>query len=250
MESAEDTPGALSAYIRYNHEFTEPTSGLFLTRDDEKSSFNSVTPTDFSMYDQDDTEHVGWYYIPVKNKKATWMSPYMNSNINVYMISYVVPIYVDGKSIGIVGMDINFNTFTDTVDSSKIFKTGYSFLTDSDGNITYHNKIDVGTNLQKTDNGTNLLVSALKDSKKEQTLISYSYKNTSKVMYYKTLQNGMKYILTAPKSELNAQSAALSKQIAGGARYRYDYYCYHRIYHRHGNHKTYQTNRRHSTGYR
>ena len=27
----------------------------------------------------------------------------------------------------------------------------------------------------------------------------------------------MKYILTAPKSELNAQSAALSKQIAGGA---------------------------------
>lgn len=96
------------------------------------------------------------------------MSPYMNSNINVYMISYVVPIYVDGKSIGIVGMDINFNTFTDTVDSSKIFKTGYSFLTDSDGNITYHNKIDVGTNLQKTDNGTNLLVSALKDSKKNR----------------------------------------------------------------------------------
>ena len=217
MESAEDTPGALSAYIRYNPEFTEPTSGLFLTRNDEKSSFNSVTPTDFSMYDQDDTEHVGWYYIPVKNKKATWMSPYMNSNINVYMISYVVPIYVDGKSIGVVGMDINFKTFTDTVDSSKIFKTGYSFLTDSDGNITYHNKIDVGTNLQKTDNGTSLLVSALKDSKKEQTFISYSYKNTSKIMYYKTLQNGMKYILTAPKSELNAQSAALSKQIAGGA---------------------------------
>ena len=61
MESAEDTPGALSAYIRYNPKFTEPTSGLFLTRNDEKSSFNSVTPTDFSMYDQDDTEHVGWY---------------------------------------------------------------------------------------------------------------------------------------------------------------------------------------------
>ena len=119
MESAEDTPGALSAYIRYNPEFTEPTSGLFLTRNDEKSSFNSVTPTDFSMYDQDDTEHVGWYYIPVKNKKATWMSPYMNSNINVYMISYVVPIYVDGKSIGVVGMDINFKS---NPASQKLYK--------------------------------------------------------------------------------------------------------------------------------
>ena len=217
MESAQDTPGALTAYIRYNPEFTEPTSGLFLTRNDDKSKFQSVTPTDFSMYDQDDTEHVGWYYIPVKNKKSTWMSPYMNSNINVYMISYVIPIYVDGKSIGIVGMDINFNTFTDTANSAKIFNTGYSSLTDEDGNIMYHQKLKVGTNLEKTDNGTSPLVNALKDGDKEQTLISYSYKNASKVMYYKTLQNGMKYILTAPKSELNAQSSALSKQITGGA---------------------------------
>ena len=29
--------------------------------------FTSVTPTDFSMYDPSDLEHVGWYYIPVQN---------------------------------------------------------------------------------------------------------------------------------------------------------------------------------------
>ena len=47
MQSAQNTKGALTAYIRYNPEFTEPTSGLFLTRDNSDSEFESVTPTDF-----------------------------------------------------------------------------------------------------------------------------------------------------------------------------------------------------------
>ena len=59
---AEHTDGAITAYIRYNPEFTEPTSGIFLTRNDTRSAFDSVTPTDFSMYDPSDVAHVGWYY--------------------------------------------------------------------------------------------------------------------------------------------------------------------------------------------
>lgn len=75
LEFANHTQGALTAYIRYNPEFAEPDSGLFLTRDDSNSEFASVTPTDFSMYEPDDLEHVGWYYIPVENKEPTWMYP-------------------------------------------------------------------------------------------------------------------------------------------------------------------------------
>ena len=105
---AEHTDGAITAYIRYNPEFTEPTSGIFLTRNDTQSAFESVTPTDFSMYDPSDAAHVGWYYIPVANKAPLWMDPYLNANINVYMISYVVPLYENGTSVGILGMDIDF----------------------------------------------------------------------------------------------------------------------------------------------
>ena len=50
---AEHTEGAITAYIRYNPEFTEPTSGIFLTRNDTESAFESVVPTDFSMYEPD-----------------------------------------------------------------------------------------------------------------------------------------------------------------------------------------------------
>ena len=99
-----NTEGALTAYIRYNPEFTEPDSGVFWSRSSDAEKFEALVPTDFSMYSPDDLEHVGWYYIPVQNGKPTWMDPYLNSNINVYMVSYVIPIVINGESIGIIGI--------------------------------------------------------------------------------------------------------------------------------------------------
>ena len=217
MQSAQNTKGALTAYIRYNPEFTEPTSGLFLTRDNSDSEFESVTPTDFSMYDPSDVEHVGWYYIPVQNGKETWMEPYLNSNIGVYMISYVIPIEVDGESIGIIGMDIDFSEFTNTIDSLSIFDSGYGFLANDSGKVMYHKDLEIGSNLADADSGLQAVVDALGNEQTEETAVSYTYQGKDKVMYYRTLENGMKFILTAPKTELQAKSKQLAGQIFGGA---------------------------------
>lgn len=217
MQSAQNTKGALTAYIRYNPEFTEPTSGLFLTRDNSDSEFESVTPTDFSMYDPSDVEHVGWYYIPVQNGKETWMEPYLNSNIGVYMISYVIPIEVDGEYIGIIGMDIDFSEFTDTIDSLSIFDSGYGFLVNESGKVMYHKDLEIGSNLADADSGLQSVVDALGNEQTEETAVSYTYQGKDKVMYYKTLENGMKFVLTAPKTELQEKSRQLAKQIFGGA---------------------------------
>lgn len=217
MQSAQNTKGALTAYIRYNPEFTEPTSGLFLTRDNSDSEFESVTPTDFSMYDPSDVEHVGWYYIPVQNGKETWMEPYLNSNIGVYMISYVIPIEVDGESIGIIGMDIDFSEFTNTIDSLSIFDSGYGFLVNESGKVMYHKDLEIGSNLADADSGLQSVVDALGNEQTEETAVSYTYQGKDKVMYYKTLENGMKFVLTAPKTELQEKSRQLAKQIFGGA---------------------------------
>lgn len=217
MQSAQNTKGALTAYIRYNPEFTEPTSGLFLTRNNSDSEFESVTPTDFSMYDPSDVEHVGWYYIPVQNGKETWMEPYLNSNIGVYMISYVIPIEVDGESIGIIGMDIDFSEFTNTIDSLSIFDSGYGFLANDSGEVMYHKDLEIGSNIADADSGLQAVVDALGNEQTEETAVSYTYQGKDKVMYYKTLENGMKFVLTAPKTELQEKSRQLAKQIFGGA---------------------------------
>lgn len=82
LNFARNTEGAMTVYVRYNPEFTDPSSGLFYSKPDVNSDFEKLVPTDFSMYDPEDSAHVGWYYIPVNNKVPTWMSPYLNENIN------------------------------------------------------------------------------------------------------------------------------------------------------------------------
>ena len=107
LNFANHTNGAVTVYLRYNPKYSNPTSGIFAQRPSLDSDLESLTPTDFSMYDEGDMEHVGWYYLPVQAGKAIWMSPYMNENVNIYMISYVVPLFAeDGTSLGVIGMDI------------------------------------------------------------------------------------------------------------------------------------------------
>ncbi len=213
LQLGQNTEGALSVYIRYNPDFTEPTSGVFLLRDNTASTFQDVTPTDFSMYDPTDTEHVGWYYIPVQNKAPTWMSPYMNANVNIYMISYVIPIYKDGESIGIVGMDIDFSQIQSIVDSTSIYTSGYAFLTNTTHDIMHHPSLPFGTNLKDIENEDFTSLTEALDTEGSDTLINYTYKGENKSMVYAPLRNGMRFILTAPFQEIHANSRVLILQI-------------------------------------
>ncbi len=214
LECANNTEGALTYYIRYNPEFTEPTSGIFATRESADAEFEQLVPTDFSMYDSDDVEHVGWYYIPVQNGEPTWMDPYLNSNINVYMISYVVPIYVDGVSVGIVGMDIEFTSIETTVRDAVVYDTGKAFLLNSQNQIVYHPDIEFGTALSDmNDKGLSALTAALEDSNRAGAAIHYSRNGMKKEGYYQNLENGMKFVLAAPRSELQSDANRIVKVI-------------------------------------
>lgn len=216
LKFSEHTDGAICSYIRYNPDFTNPTSGIFLTRSDTKSDFESVTPTDFSMYDKDDLAHVGWYYIPVANKAPIWMNPYLNENINVYMISYVVPLYENGTSVGILGMDIDFSQITDYADQASAFESGYAFILNSEGNVLYHKDIEVGTDLAEYNNGELASVKDFVANPDNQGLtFEYSYNGTDKYLAFAELDNGMKLVLTAPLKEIKADADTLSAKILG-----------------------------------
>lgn len=205
LEFARNTEGAMTYYIRYNPEFTEPTSGIFASRESTEADFEQLTPTDFSIYESDDIAHVGWYYVPVENGTATWMDPYLNSNIDVYMISYVVPIYVDGVSVGVVGMDIDFNEITSMAKEIQIYETGNAFLLNSQGQIAYHESLEIGTDLDELDNGSLAsLTAALENEENEGEGIEYRWNGQKKLGYYENLSNGMKLVSVVPQAEVKA----------------------------------------------
>mgnify|MGYP001077734823 CR=1 FL=1 len=211
------TDGAITAYIRYNPDYSNPTSGYFLMRNSLSEDFYTVEPTDFSMYEPTDYAHVGWYYLPVENKAPLWMSPYLNENVNVYMISYVVPLYAeDGTSIGIIGMDIDFSQVTKMVDAVSIYDTGYAFLTDGNGDIMHHRNLELGRNIADLGGTTSEIGAKLKAGQGEGSLMEYKYNNTRKWLVYTTLNNHMKFVLTAPDQEIRATTNTLFVKASTG----------------------------------
>lgn len=209
LEFAKNTEGAMTYYIRYNPELAYATSGIFASRDSVASEFVSVKPTDFSIYDKTDLAHVGWYYIPVNNGGPTWMDPYLNENINVYMISYVVPIFKDGVSLGIVGMDIDFSVLQDTVNAAKSFDSGYGFLVNSQNTVMTHPSLAYGTTLADIDTKLDTFVT----SESSDTCIAYTHNKTKMIASYALLRNGMKLIETVPQAEALASTQRLAMQI-------------------------------------
>lgn len=215
VDFALNTEGAITVYVRYNPEYSNPTSGIFATRTSTNEEFALLTPTDFSMYEKDDLSHVGWYYVPVENGSATWMEPYVNENINVYMISYIVPLFgEDGESIGVVGMDIAFPAITNVVDTVRMYDTGYAFLANRQGRLMYHKELETGLDLRDLSLGS--ISEMLASPEAEGTLGDYVYNKVNKHMVYDMLDNGMCFVLTVPKAEFYSEANRLILYIGLG----------------------------------
>ncbi|MCH1942408.1 diguanylate cyclase [Holdemania massiliensis] len=213
VNAANNTEGAVAVYVRFNPDFTPPTSGLFWSKTALNGTFQQLTPTDFSKYNPSDIEHVGWYYIPVSNGKATWIPPYSNENINVQMISYVIPLYKNNQTVGVVGMDIDFNVIKELVDEVRIYTSGYAFLTDDKANIMFHKTYPFGISIESVDSSLIPLMTELGNGTSGGNLFSYQANGVKKKMAFRTLRNGMRLALTAPLSEIDSHKNQLILQI-------------------------------------
>ncbi len=135
---AENTIGTVAYYLRFAVEISDSTTGIFISKTTSGDEFIRHEVTDLSIYDRNDTEHVGWYWQPYDAGKAIWMKPYHNQNNNFTMISYVVPMYCEGEFIGIVGMDFDYNVLLEKINGFKIYENGFAHL-EQDG-IPLHNR--------------------------------------------------------------------------------------------------------------
>lgn len=204
LQCAKNTKGAMTYYIRYNPEFTEATSGIFASKESENADFKSLTPTDFSSLTK--TMQNMWAGIIFRLKmEGNMVDPYLNSNVNVYMISYVVPIMIDNEAIGVVGMDINFNQLKQLADKAKCFDSGYVFLVDSSNKVLSHKDIKQGTDLQKVDGELASFVKAGKTGEIKE----YTYNGSRKMVSAVSLKNGMKLVMAVLDKEVQSNSTRL-----------------------------------------
>lgn len=204
---ARNTEGAMSFYVRFNPAFTEPTSGLFHADTDGDGNIERLTPTDFSQYDPSDDAHVGWYYIPVRAGTAVWLDPYLNENIGVQMISYVVPIEVDGESIGVVGMDIDFSRFTEIVNGIKPYPNSYGALLNADLDYLIHPESSQTGNSSKLTDIDPGLSEAVRDHALGVTT------SGEQLIAYARLSNGHTLLIHSLKRDIYQEMNELTQRI-------------------------------------
>lgn len=206
---ANNTTGAVAVYLRLNPEFSTPTSGFFWSRKTQNGAFEIEVPTDLSAYSPTDTEHVGWYYIPIENQKPTWIEPYWNKNIDVQMISFVIPLYAEGQTVGLVGIDIDFNAITDSLQEMRAYENGYAFLVNNKGEVMFHHSYPMGIHMADADSSLVAAAQELKNESSGNTLFTYLHRGVEKRLAFRTLVNDMRLVLTAPADDIDATRNAL-----------------------------------------
>ena len=215
LSAAEHTEGAISVYIRYSPDVAYPTSGVFYMKTGVNATYELVENTDFSIYDKTDLNHVGWYYIPVNNGKPTWMEPYLNENVGVYMISYVIPLFIGGENLGIIGMDVDFSLIEDISNVDMMYKSAAAFVLGDGNKILHHKEVEYGTMLAELDSkgGTSEIGAAVSSGTVPLGTLDMSYGGQKYVTTYRPLRNGMNLILAVTANEVYAEGAELRTTI-------------------------------------
>ena len=208
-----NTDASICSYIRYNKDLDLSSKGVFWVKDSRNERINEHELTDIEEFDENDKEHIAWYYEPLKAKKAVWLDPYINKNLNdVYMISYVIPFYDEsGTAIGVIGMDIDMRRIISMINEIKLYQTGYAFLCSKSGDIIYHKQYPNGISVDELkDNNQLTVVDERFDQEDVGDVITIlNFEGEKRKLCAKKLSNGMSIVITVPEKEINEKRSVV-----------------------------------------
>ena len=205
---ANHTNGVVTYYYCINADLGSTEHGFFWSKVGE-DEFVKQPPLNSAELDIKDTEHTLWYYQPLKAGRAVWVGPYKAHFLgDVMTVSYVAPIYRYGFLIGVLGMDILFDTFTSKISNTKIYDTGFAILLDQEGKVLYHPMMESGTIPEFVEQHKEEELYKRLSSGDE--LIRYQANGVERQLAFTTLRNKTKLAVTAPVSEINASRRRLT----------------------------------------
>ena len=193
-EMAYKANGVLTYYYRIDPEVSDTVKGFWYTNMDGEG-FVAHEVTDITLYDTQDTSKLVWFTVPKHTGKPIWLPPYVTDNLDVRVISYNVPIYWGTQFVGVVGIEIDYSTMAEQVASIRLYSNGYAFLSDGEGELFFHPRIDV---TQLTDETRPAVPEgALGDS----TFLRYTFEGVERQAAWLPLCNGMRLVVTVPIDE-------------------------------------------------
>lgn len=152
--------------------------------------------TDITLYDTGDTGALVWFTVPKFEGKAVWLPPYITDNLDVRVLSYNVPVYLEKQFVGVIGIELDYSAMAEQVDGITLYDNGYAFINDEQGNIIYHPRMDV-TAMEEQPKAPEGAVG-------EDHFYRYVYEGVRKQAIRLPLKNGMRLNVTVPTVEIQA----------------------------------------------
>ena len=196
-KTARNTNGVLTYYYRIDPDAHASAKGFWYVYDSDESGFKEHEVTDIAKYDDDDPSMV-WFSVPKNKGKSLWLQPYFTANLDEYVLSYNVPVYKEKKFIGVIGIEIDYDTIANSVNNVELYDNGYAFINDYDGNIICHPKMAIS---EFTGGKKPVVPEGLMTTDR---YITYTYNGVKKQAVQLPLHNGMRLVVTVPESEINA----------------------------------------------
>lgn len=161
---------------------------------------------DVGRYNKTDRGNVAWYYEPQETGEAMWLGPYMNLNLEdaKNTISYVVPMYMDGRFFGVVGMDITEVLFRYVIDNMD-YEAGFGFLVGKSGNLIYHKDFPNGlavSDFAYYKDAVSLVQFFAEEYIDTGRNYSYRWLGVRQRLVLSRMHNGMLLAVSVPESEL------------------------------------------------
>ena len=206
-EIANKTNGVLTYYYRIDPSVSKTEKGFWFT-DLDGSGFVEHEVTDITQYDTEDTSRLVWFTVPKHTGNAIWLPPYETDNLpGVNVISYNIPVYYRGRFVGVIGIEIDYSLMAEQVDSIKLYESGYAFLTDAQGNLIYHPRINLA---DEADGGIPAVPEGLMS---ESTFTKYTWDGTMKTAAWLRLSNGMRLYVSVPEKVTEGDWELLLTQV-------------------------------------
>ena len=191
--------GAICTFFRLEPSKFGPTRGIFLTGGYQKN-FVNIRTTDLSKYSPTDTDHVGWYYLPVWKKEAVWTPPFNNSSLGQKMLSYSIPLYKDNQLLGVVGIDLSLAVIEDMVNSLQL-EDSRGLLIGTENNLIHRNtRYELSKAVERSSELSQILEQFHNTNNKE--FKKFLWEGNIYYGLLTKLDNGMSYITAVSQNEM------------------------------------------------
>lgn len=198
---AKETIKNAGLYIVFSPEYTGKSEGIWAALDNKGELMHS-TPTNIAGMSQDDP-NASFYYDAIKAGKPFWSDFYVN-NANQNVMTYSMPIVINGMTIGTMGADMNVEEITEHIENIKLYDTGYAYMVNKDFDYIVHPTLDKSNNLRTYNNGQ--FDSTVDEIEANGLgLLDVEFEGVKRIMAYSTLYDGKVIMLTIPRLEVYSE---------------------------------------------